>query len=291
MRIVLVVAGVIFLAPAASAHHSRAHYTGDLRELQGEVVRMRWGNPHTAVMLETVTEAGEAMTWRIDFLGTSGLSRETLQVGQRLTLAGLESAQGPGDLLATNVMLPDGKSCCWERSSLSGRTTWSRCRTIARGYPCGRPRQEPVLFRVLEPARRRLELGTFVSSTELLLPGERGGTGAYLVPGHLRRVAFGALHRRGDRRSRRLGSVRQLRNPCEPEGMPRLMMILIRSSSWTRASRNQAEVGTLRYRSHHPHGRHPCSRRCCSFITGVFRRSMERGNAGGRHDTSELAVA
>ena len=30
---------------ATAAHHSRAHYTGPMRELQGEVVRLRWGNP------------------------------------------------------------------------------------------------------------------------------------------------------------------------------------------------------------------------------------------------------
>ena len=37
---------LLCLPTVSAAHHSRAHYTGPVRELQGEVVRLRWGNPH-----------------------------------------------------------------------------------------------------------------------------------------------------------------------------------------------------------------------------------------------------
>ena len=36
---------LLCLPTVSAAHHSRAHYTGPMRELQGEVVRLRWVNP------------------------------------------------------------------------------------------------------------------------------------------------------------------------------------------------------------------------------------------------------
>ena len=96
------------LPTVSAAHHSRAHYTGPMPELQGEVVRLRWGNTHVAVVLKTVAATGEETTWRIDMLGAGGLTPDLLEVGQRLTLAGKESVRGGGDLLATNVRLADG---------------------------------------------------------------------------------------------------------------------------------------------------------------------------------------
>jgi len=224
MRIVLVMAGVILLAPAASAHHSRAHYTGDLRELQGEVVRMRWGNPHTAVMLETVTEAGEAMTWRIDFLGTSGLSRETLQVGQRLTLAGLESSQGPGDLLATNVMLPDGNELLlgavepfWS-NDLEPAAGPSRVDTLVDGLAENRG-----LFRVWSPPAEdwnryiRLQHSYYFQESE----AERARIWSQAIFGAWRSEPYTdeAIAARAD-----WDPYDNFATRCEPEGMPRLMM-------------------------------------------------------------------
>ena len=105
----IVVTGLSFLPIVSSAHHSRAHYTGEMRELEGDVVRLRWGNPHTAIVLRTVSETGEETTWRVDMLGTAGVTRDVLEVGQRVTLAGKESIRGGGDVLATNLLLPDGE--------------------------------------------------------------------------------------------------------------------------------------------------------------------------------------
>lgn len=224
MRIVPVLAGLIFLPVAASAHHSRAHYTGELRELQGEVVRLRWGNPHTGVMLETVTEAGEAMTWRIDFLGTGGLSRETLQVGQRLTLAGLESIKGPGDLLATNVMLPDGNELLlgavepfWSRD-LEPASGTARVDTLVNGLAENRG-----LFRVWSPPAAdwarysRLQHSYYFQESE----AERARIWSQAIFGAWRSEPYteAAIAARAD-----WDPVDNFATRCEPEGMPRLMM-------------------------------------------------------------------
>ena len=224
MRIVLIVAGLIFLSLNASAHHSRAHYTGELRELRGEVVRLRWGNPHTAVILETVTDSGEAMTWRIDFLATRGLSRESLQVGQPLTLAGLESAQGPGDLLATHVLLDGGNEVLlgavepfWS-DDIEPAAGPTRVDTLVDGLAENRG-----LFRVWSPPAEdwerytRLQHSYYFQESE----AERARIWSQAILGAWRSEPYteAAIAARAD-----WDPVDNFAIRCEPEGMPRLMM-------------------------------------------------------------------
>ena len=185
---------------------------------------MRWGNPHTAVMLETVLDSGEAMTWRIDFLGNRGLSREILQVGQRLTLAGLESVKGPGDLLATNVLLADGTEL------LLGAVEpfWS-----GELEPAARPGRVDVLvdglaesrglFRVWSPPAEDWERYTRLQHSYYFLESEEERARVWS------RAIFGAWRSQPYTRSALAARadwdpVDNFATRCEPEGMPRLMM-------------------------------------------------------------------
>lgn len=224
MRIALLLSALVCLPPAASAHHSRAHYGGELRELQGEVVRLRWGNPHTAVMLETVVDSGEAMTWRIDFLGSRGLSREALQVGQRLTLAGLESVKGPGDLLATNVLLADGTELLlgavepfWS-SDLEPAAGPGRVDVLVDGLAENRG-----LFRVWSPPAEDWERYTRLQHSYYFLESEeeRARVWSQAIFGAWRSEPYtgSALAARAD-----WDPADNFATRCEPEGMPRLMM-------------------------------------------------------------------
>ena len=224
MRIILIVAGLALLPVAASGHHSRAHYTGEMRELEGEVVRLRRGNPHTAVVLETATESGEAATWRIDFLGTRGLAREALEVGQRLRLAGLESAHGPGDLLATNVLLPDGNEVLlgavepfWS-SDLERASTPTRVDVLVDGVAENRG-----LFRVWSPHAEDWERYSRLQHSYFFLESEeeRARVWSQAIFGGWRSEPYteAALAARAD-----WDPVDNFATRCEPEGMPRLMM-------------------------------------------------------------------
>ena len=224
MRIVSIVAGLVLLSVAASAHHSRAHYTGEMRELEGEVVRVRRGNPHTAVMLETVTESGEATTWRIDFLGTRGLARESLEVGQRLRLAGLESVRGPGDLLATNVLLANGNEILlgavepfWS-SDLERASTPARVDVLADGVAENRG-----LFRVWSPPAEDWNRYSRLQHSYFFLESEQERARVWS------QAIFGAW--RSEPHTEAAVAARAAWDPvdnfatrCEPEGMPRLMM-------------------------------------------------------------------
>ncbi len=88
-------AAVLCVMPiAVSAHHSRAHFSGEFQEIEGEIVSLSWGNPHTGIFLKTLNEQGEEETWRVDSLGTGGLTRDSFATGQRLTIAGPVSTGG-----------------------------------------------------------------------------------------------------------------------------------------------------------------------------------------------------
>ena len=188
MKMISILVGLLLLPIVVSGHHSRAHYTGEMRELEGDVVRLRWGNPHTAVLLQTTTETGNGQAWRIDFLGTRGIARESLAIGQRLTLAGLESVRGPGDLLATNMLLADGNELLLGAvEPLLVKRCGACLHPRTRGCSCRRCRGEPGAVSRMESARRGL--GTLQPPpAQLLLPGERGKSGR----GSGRRLSFGA---------------------------------------------------------------------------------------------------
>ena len=67
-RIILVLAfGALPLS--AAAHHSRAEFTGDFQELEGELIALDWSNPHPLFELE-VTGDGGAELWEIQGYGS-----------------------------------------------------------------------------------------------------------------------------------------------------------------------------------------------------------------------------
>ncbi|HEY5622224.1 MAG TPA: DUF6152 family protein [Gammaproteobacteria bacterium] len=219
------IAAVLIAAPnLASSHHSRAHYTGPMLELEGEVTRLRWGNPHTAVVLKTVAENGEEETWRIDMLGTGGLDRETLEVGQRLTIAGPQSARGPGDLLATNVLLADGSEVLlgavepfWS-DDLEAASAPSRVDVLVDGVA-----EDRGLFRVWSPPAE--DWGRYQSSLHgyffLDTDAERERVLSQAIFGAWRSEPYtaAAIAARAD-----WDTLDNFAERCEPEGMPRLMM-------------------------------------------------------------------
>ena len=90
----LPVAGLAFLAGLAHAHHSRGNFDlDDVLELNGVVTEYTWRNPHTFVTLDVENDAGEAEEWLLELnsiavLTGTGWSRDTIQVGDRVTVFG-----------------------------------------------------------------------------------------------------------------------------------------------------------------------------------------------------------
>ncbi len=65
MRIVATLA--LSVSPViASAHHSRAHFSDEISELEGELVEIVWRNPHPGFTLRTVGDDGQEELWSME---------------------------------------------------------------------------------------------------------------------------------------------------------------------------------------------------------------------------------
>jgi hypothetical protein len=98
----------------AAAHHSTAFYTNDFVELEGELVRIDWINPHVRFVLRTEGPDGAEKLWQmeasaISALDRRGVTRGLFTIGDRVTIAAHPSSRNASELQLTNVLLPDGR--------------------------------------------------------------------------------------------------------------------------------------------------------------------------------------
>ncbi len=87
-----------FLTPLiVSAHHSRVEYTGgEIIEIEGEVIRVVWRNPHVMYTVRSTADDGTTTDWVLEGPGASSVRSEGLvdgyiNVGDRVQGAGNRS--------------------------------------------------------------------------------------------------------------------------------------------------------------------------------------------------------
>ena len=117
--------GVLW-ACAANAHHSVSAWfdTTATTEIEGVVTDFRWQNPHVVFTLRVPSEQGGAV-WEIETLSISGISRwgitrELVNVGDRLRVAGNPARRGANNIFVRNILLPTGREIV-----LGGAARWS----------------------------------------------------------------------------------------------------------------------------------------------------------------------
>lgn len=121
VRIILVLASGA-LPLSAAAHHSRAEFTSDIQELEGELVSVDWSNPHPLFGLE-VSGAGGAQLWEIQGYGSlytlhrAGVTEDYFRPGDTVRLAGRISSKRENLFLVTNLLLPDGREVVFRRDA------------------------------------------------------------------------------------------------------------------------------------------------------------------------------
>jgi hypothetical protein len=105
----------VFTSGSALAHHSFAMFDR-IKEivLVGTVTQFQWTNPHTWIEMDVADEKGQAIHWSIEGGSVLGLSREgwkrdTVKVGDKVTLVAhpLKDGSLGGSLMG--ITLPDGK--------------------------------------------------------------------------------------------------------------------------------------------------------------------------------------
>jgi uncharacterized protein DUF6152 len=111
--VVVATAALTDLMPAV-AHHSTAFYTSEFVELEGELVRVDWFNPHVRFALRTVGADGNPKLWQMEASAISalqrrGVTRDLFNVGDHVKIAAHPSSRDPSQLQLTNVLLPDGR--------------------------------------------------------------------------------------------------------------------------------------------------------------------------------------
>ena len=107
----------IFLLPfAATAHHSVAANFDEktITELEGEIVRVFWRNPHVGFTVSVRDEDGGEELWDIESTSVSTLrrmdiSQSLVSVGQAVRVAGNPSRRGDRLIYVNNLLLPDGR--------------------------------------------------------------------------------------------------------------------------------------------------------------------------------------
>ncbi len=119
---------LVFLPLVASAHHSRATYSNEVRELEGELLSVTWRNPHVGFTIRIVTAEGQEEIWRIEGYGSvyplerTGVTRDHFKIGEHVRLVGRPSIRGPRDFLGTHMLLSDGLEVILE---MGGKPYWT----------------------------------------------------------------------------------------------------------------------------------------------------------------------
>lgn len=114
---------LIVACPVVLAHHGKAgtYDLGTIAEIEGEVTRILWRNPHTRFWIETQTN-GVATTWEIEstppsILARYGIGPDIIEVGQTVRFAGNPGLNGVPRMEVTNLLMANGQEVLLQRIS------------------------------------------------------------------------------------------------------------------------------------------------------------------------------
>ncbi len=148
--------GTLFLPALLAAHHSvTAQFDRDNTiEVEGEVTRVSWQNPHVRFTVNAAAEGGEAALWIVESTSVSTLRRmdisaRLIAVGDRIRVAGNPSRSEAREIYVNNMLLPDGQEVIMS-ANVAPRWTDRTLGTSGPGFENSGSVSEPArgLFRV-----------------------------------------------------------------------------------------------------------------------------------------------
>ena len=108
--------GLILAAVPVLAHHSfTAQFDrSKAANLTGPVTRIDWINPHARFFMDVKDANGKTVNWEIELSATAmlirrGWTKNSLKVGQAVTVGGSMAKDGSSLANASSVKLSDGK--------------------------------------------------------------------------------------------------------------------------------------------------------------------------------------
>jgi len=113
--IALAFTGLMAAIPAMAHHSFSAEFDGSKPiELKGIVTKLEWANPHTFFYVDVKDDKGATVNWACETNGPNGLiragwKRDSLKVGDQVTVNGYRAKDGSNLIDARLVTLPDGR--------------------------------------------------------------------------------------------------------------------------------------------------------------------------------------
>ena len=114
-RLILLLMGTLLICLPVQAHHSPAsHYDIEkMISVIGTVTKFRLINPHARIYFDSTSESGEEQKWLAEgnasaILKRHGWTRETLEVGDTITISGNPAKDGSTKMDWKKIILEDG---------------------------------------------------------------------------------------------------------------------------------------------------------------------------------------
>jgi hypothetical protein len=114
--IITVSAGLLLTSAPVFAHHSFAAEF-DVKQpvtLKGTVTKVEWTNPHVWIYMDVTDEQGAVQHWQCEngapnALARMGWTRNSLKVGDQITVEGFRAKNDDKTANARQITLPDGR--------------------------------------------------------------------------------------------------------------------------------------------------------------------------------------
>ncbi len=135
----LLLLSFLFVPSPVSAHHSVGvtFNVSNVSEVEGEVTRIRWRNPHVGFTIRVVDDSGRVELWDIEtnsvsILRQMGLTPDVLSVGDDVRIAGNPARGGASGMWALNLLLPGAREVLlgpgtkprWTGETIGTSDTW-----------------------------------------------------------------------------------------------------------------------------------------------------------------------